>query len=246
MKLLTLTVAALITVGCRGTNQSQGGSVSPTAKETTTAVSMADQSKTDSAVERVPTNFTNVDFKNFSYPVRFKNQTIRLKDGHVEFLQDKVFYNAWFDLKAVDYADVNDDGKKEAIVQLVWVSCGASCDGGSWLFFIYESAGNRAKLLSKIETGSLAYQECGLKSFVLEGRSLSLETFQPCAFDGVSIRSTQKRGAKDPIGKFGAEEFTRFRLVFAGNRFKLQKREIFPFPQGEVLNYQSTVEISDE
>ena len=194
--------------------------------------------------KEVPREFTSIDFKNRSYPITWKHQTVTLKDGRLEFYEDKIFYNAWFNFDGVDFLDLNGDGKPEAIVQLDWVSCGASCYGGSSLFYFYAINRQRTTLLSRLELGSVGY-DCGLKSFVLKSRLLTLETFRPCRFNGVSFQPTHtdrdERG-----GKFLTNRFTRFTLYFNGSRFVQRTRKVFPHPEEDFRGYQPTIEISDE
>src|SRR6266536_2022235 len=130
------------------------------------------------ATEEVPQQFAPIDFRNLAYRINWKNQLVHLKNGHAEFFEHKILGNSWFDLDDPHFVDLNGDGVKEAVVTLHWVACGASCDGGSFHFYFYQIKKRELRLLTKIETGSLAYQECGLKSFVLEGKKLVLESFQ--------------------------------------------------------------------
>lgn len=87
-----------------------------------------------------------------------------------------------FALKDVYYRDVTGDGKPEAIVWLSHVSCGASCDGGSSIFYIYSMEAGKLKTIWRYETGTYAYG-CGLKSFTLSGRNIVLELFGDCTKD---------------------------------------------------------------
>lgn len=246
-KLLTLTLILPIAVSCgdSASERRDTGIPQPPIKNASTPRDVDTNATAHSIDERVPVEFTSVDFGNFSYPISWKNQTVSLKDGHAEFYEHKIFHNSWFDIKGVGYADLDGDGTKEAVVQLVWVACGGSCDGGSWLFYVYKSTAGKVNLLSRIETGSFAYQGCGLKSFVLNRSQLVLETFQVCQFDGVSIKPA-KKPKPEPIGKFDADEYTRFTLRFAGRAFKSHNREIFPWPEGDALNYLSIVSVKDE
>lgn len=191
----------------------------------------------------VPVEFSGIDFKNLAYPINSKPGRVRLKDGRVEFFEDKDPGNSWFEFKDVDYVDLTGDEKREAVVRLVWVACGGSCDGGSFLFYFYSIENGRLKPLSRIEMGSLAY-ECGLKLFVLSKRTLTLEAFRQCSFDGVSLRSAYD--ADERGGKFIAKEFTRFTLTFDKRRFVSKKREVIPNPEIDVKNYPVKITISNE
>src|SRR6266849_1272698 len=185
--------------------------------------------------KEVPTEFNGIDFKNQTYPMSvnlsytttFRTRTVRLKDGSYEYQDRGGLGGAQYELDDVDYIDLTGDGRKEAVVRLSQLVCGASCDGGSHFFYFYSSAHGKATLLSRIETGSLGY-DCGLKSFTLKRESLTLETFKACSFDGISIKPVH--GKDERGGKFIANEFTSFTFMFRRSRFVLKKREVFPNP----------------
>jgi len=249
---LILTVTLTVGAGCasRGAlklnNQPKGNQNAQQASGTATPGDLnlsANDSKKPDEKKEVPSEFRIVDFKNFSYPISWKHRTIPLKDGRAEYFQDKYLGNAWFDFDDVDYIDLTGDGNKEAVVQLSAVMCGGSCDGGSALFYFFTSKQGKLTLLSRMETGSIAY-ECGLKSFTLTGRKLVLEVFRRCSFDGVSLNSAYDADAVG--GKFIASEFTRFEFVFKGRRFVQKKRELIANPENNVKNYPSKVSISND
>jgi len=138
-----------------------------------------------------PENFKQVDFKNYSYGSYtysdMKTLKLTLKDGELE-VPDEL---SSFTLKDVYYKDVTGDGKAEAIVMLSHVQCGASCDGGSNLLFIYTVRGGKLKNLWKYETGSYAYG-CALKSLTAAGREIVLELFGRCPTPAVEYPSSTK------------------------------------------------------
>jgi hypothetical protein len=253
--LFLLTVALMVGPGCANHSNPQVGNTvvsrnTPTPASATSPI--AENSREPSheikKPKDVPTEFKEIDFKNISYPISWKHRTIPLKDGHVEYFEDKYLGNAWFDFEAVDYVDLTGNGKLNAIVQLHAVMCGASCDGGSQFFYFFSVKGSKLTLLSRIESGSLGYGACGLRSFALEKRSLVLEVFHVCRFDGTSLKA-----ANDPhpnpnaqVGKFVADKFTRFVFAFSGNRFHLKTREVSPNPQEDISNYSSKVTISND
>lgn len=248
-RLLIPTLALIVGANCASRSSSQNTNLTASQGIASPQPSPTDGGSAKEAgpeSQDVPREFSKVDFKNFSYPIRWKHQTVRLKDGHLEFFEDRIFYNARFDIGGVYYADLDGDRKKDAIVQLHWVSCGVSCDGGSYLFYFYQSAGGRPRLLSRIETGSFADQECGLKSLGLDHEKLVLETFQNCGFDGVSIKPIRKPDAADRLGKFGANNYTRFVMSFKGKAFIAQRREVFRWPQGDAMNYSPTINIKND
>lgn len=245
-RLLALTIIFLFAANCaRDTRQTTSVAPSPTVINSPSPSPTNDPTvKAESTEKKVPPEFQAVDFENFSYPLSWKHQTVRLKDGHLEFFKDKIFYNGWFDLDGVDYVDLNGDGKKEAIVQLSWVSCGASCDGGSSVFYFYSQVRGKPILLSRLETGSIGY-DCGLKSFVLKNGNLSLETFRSCRFNGFQFKPSYDPGEEG--GKYLSNRYTRFTLQFNGIRFVLKNRRVFRFTEvQDIGNYEPKIEISND
>jgi hypothetical protein len=190
----------------------------------------------------VPPEFEKVDFKNFSYPTSMRKRDIRLKDGSYEY-PDPYGGGDTFDLTGVDFADVTGDGRKDAIVRLRRISCGGSCDGSSQLFYVYSARRNKPNLYWRIETGSLGYG-CGLKSLDIKGRKVTLELFNRCRSGSVSFE--REAAGEDGTGKFGATAYTRFRFVSNGKTVALKGRQTFPFPQGNVMNYDAEISIGDD
>jgi hypothetical protein len=181
----------------------------------------------DAAKEKdVPAEFAGVDFANLSYPVDWKKKRVQLKNGRRDY-NDLVDYSNNFTLGDVYYVDFTGDGKKEAIVDLVWEHCGGSYDAGSHLFYFYEIRRGRLTLLQRISTGSLGYG-CGLKDFSAGSGTLIIEVFRDCSYSGGAF------GSKQQLSKFEAHEFTRFTFEAARGRFALKKREVLPHPSGDV------------
>lgn len=249
MKELSLVVLALIIGTNCGkqaalTNESENGNLNQRPVVTSLLPEPVDSGRGDAKEgesKAPPVAFKDSDFKNFSY-VTSARQTIRLKDGSHEYANPEGGGDT-FDLAGVSYVDLTGDGKEEAVVELFQVSCGVSCDGGSHLFYFYSSSNGKAKPLWRFETGSLAYG-CGLKSFVVRKRKMTLETFSNCRFSGPVLESSSDPNETGG-GKFSAVSFTRFVLEFDGNRFVPGKRQLFPFPEGDVKNYSADVRISD-
>lgn len=217
-------------------------STPPAVTSPTPLDSMRSTPKEPEKKKDVPSQFSAVDFKNFSYPVSWRRRPIRVEDGRYEYSVPKYLGGGWVDFKDVDYSDLNGDGRKEAIVRLIQVMCGGSCDGGSYLFYFYSLRRGKLKLLSRLETGSIAY-ECGLRSFVLNKQKLALELFKPCRFKGTSFVETPEN-PDGPGGKFSAHYFTRFLFEFDGRRFVPKKRKVLPNPLENVLNYSPKVSIN--
>lgn len=205
----------------------------------------ADASTKSEKQEDVPSTFRGIDFKNFSYPISGRKASIRLKDGKYEYshVEEKDLGDGWFDFEDVSYVDLVGKGEKEAVVRLLWVQCGGSCDGGSHLFYFYSLQNKSPALRWRIETGSAAYT-CGLKSFELAKGKLTLEAFRSCSLKGVSLESAYDADVRG--GKFIAPEFTQFVFEFNGGTFDLKQREVFPNTQHDVKNYDPKIIISND
>lgn len=219
----------------------QQASVTPT--PTPTGIVAGDMKESQRKKE-TPAEFSNIDFSNLSYPVSRERGSIRLKNGKYQYDDEKSSSHDSFELVDVDYADINGDGKKEAVVRLFRVSCGASCDGGSQLFYFYSIREKNLSLLTRIETGSLGYG-CGLKSLIVNKQQLTLEVFKKCKLTGTTIEPTSDADDEGG-GKFVAKDITRFLFRLDGRKLALEKREVFPNESEDIRNYGSTVSISDE
>jgi len=185
----------------------------------------------------VPQTFEHVDFKNHSFGhyrlASGKTLKLTLKDGEHTYDYPLVD-QGWLVLNDVYYTDTNGDGTPEAVVILWHVQCGGSCDGGSALIYIYAAHKRKLQTLWRYETGSLAYG-CGLKSFSLENRQITVETFGTCP-----------RSARDYPGpaKFVIENMTRSVFRFNGRRFIRRRLEFISGPARDVKNYRSEIRIS--
>ncbi len=224
-----------------GSPNAKPASPSPT---TETVSTTAPAARDDSESQKVPTKFMEVDFKNFSYPTNWRNRRVRLKNG--EFVHPEGAGGDTYTFAAVNFADLGDKTKPIAVVRLLLVSCGVSCDGGSHLFYFYTIRNRRPSLFWRIETGSLGY-ECGLKSFVLSQKKLTLEVFRTCQTKGTSIRESYDpdRGEDESGGKFKANSFTRFVFEFNRGRFIKRRRQVLPNPDPDIINYDQQISIGD-
>lgn len=192
--------------------------------------------------EGIPFAFKGIDFKNFSYPTIWRTQIIPLKNGIYEYEDPKTLGHNTYNFEGVTYAKLIGDGKKEAVVQLFRVICGGSCDGGSHLFYFYSVHQNKLKLVWQIETGSLAYG-CGLKSFTIKKRTITLELFRKCHFKDAAFENDLDQ---KEVSKFEAKNFTRFTFNYTGQKFALEKRDIFPYTEESVKNYRPEIRISND
>jgi hypothetical protein len=195
--------------------------------------------------KKVPAEFMGVDFKNFSYQTNWRNRRVRLTNG--EYVHPEGGGGDTYKFFSLDFADLNDGGEPIAIVRPLQVSCGVSCDGGSYLFYFYRVRKGKPSLFWRIETGSLAY-ECGLKSFVLSQGTLNLEVFRTCQTRGSSIQESSdpdKGQDEGGGGKFKAKTFTRFVFEFNNGQFIKKRTQIFPNPNPDIMNYDEQVSIRD-
>lgn len=182
-------------------------------------------------------NFQGTDFDNFSYPYRFswgKNIRVALKNGKYEY--DLPIGRGWFTLKGTYVRDITGDNRPEAIVVLWHISCGASCDGGAALIYIYSFSNRRLKQLWQYETGSLAYG-CGLKSFTARRTELRLELFARCSKTNRALNETSS------TGKFQVAGVTRVTFSSNGTRFIARKRQFFSSAERSVKNYEPEIKI---
>src|SRR5882762_714287 len=244
---LILILALLVATNCSSHRVSQTNSAvvsqnaaTPQVKAPSLASGHSEISGGSHTKKDIPAAFTAIDFKNHSYPGR---QRIGLSNGSDEHAFQNSGGGVTFDFKDVYYVDLTGDGKEEAIVRLSRVECGGSCDGGSDLFYFLSAKNNKLIFLSRIETGSIGYG-CGLKSFVLHERTLVLEAFRKCTFDGISLNSAYDADVKG--GKFTANEFTRFTFRFNGRTFVQRKRELLPNTASDVKNYPVEISIVND
>jgi hypothetical protein len=185
----------------------------------------------------VPSTFEHVDFKNHSFGhyrlFSGKRVELTLKDGECWYDYPRLD-QGWFALNDVYYADVDGDETPEAVVLLWHVQCGVSCDGGSALIYVYAAHKRNLRTLWRYETGSFAYG-CGLKSFSLKDRQITVETFGTCP-----------HSARDSPGsaKFVIENMTRSVFRFNGKRFVRRRLRFISAPARDVKNYKPEIRIS--
>ncbi|HJU91891.1 MAG TPA: hypothetical protein VJ656_03060 [Pyrinomonadaceae bacterium] len=176
----------------------------------------------------IPEEFAQVDFGNWQY-------------GPVALVQGE-YESAWkegggetFSLKDVFYTDVTGDGKPEAIVNLSYLQCGGSCDGGSDLFYVYQKSKTGVRKIWTYETGSMAYG-CGLKSFTIRKKQIAIEMFGHCWESASSFETS---------GKFMVRDVTRSVFHFNGKRFVKRLTEVTAAPIRDVKNYTPEVNIHE-
>ena len=244
---LVLALALIVETGCgnriapptKDNSLKQGTGVSLTIAAS--EVAHPDASVKVKETKEPPPTFRRVDFKNLSYPISWKNERVSLQGGKREYNQHKNLGNGWFELEDVYYVDITGDEREEGVVVLTAVLCGVSCDGGSHLFYFYSVEKNKLKLLWRFETGSLGYG-CGLKSFDLSKRKITLEVFNTCNFKGATLEP--RYDSERTGGKFHTESITRFAFEFRGRKPVLKNREVFPYPREDLRSYSATISIN--
>ena len=215
----------------------------PTPTPALVADNAPSNSDNEAALE-APPEFKEIDFKNFSYPTNLRGE-IRLRDGKSEHKNQEGGGGGTYHFRSIGFADLIGDARKEAVVELIQVSCGASCDGGSSLFYFY-SLQKQPSLFWRIETGSLGYGECGLKSFLLAKRTVTLEVFQTCRIRGTKFQPAFGLNQNDEncqVRKYTANTFSRFEFEFRSGKVMRRERKVLPYPPCEIGNYKATVNI---
>ena len=183
----------------------------------------------------VPENFAEVDFENWQYGrYRFGGSDLDLTLAHGQY------ESAWkggggetFFLDDVLYSDLTGDGKPEAIVNLSHLQCGGSCDGGSELFYIYQSSKRGLRVIWQYESGGMAYG-CGLKSITLTKKQIVMEMFGQCWEPASSFTTS---------GKFMVRDVTRSVFHFNGKRFVKRSTEVTAAPVRNLRSYNPEVHI---
>jgi hypothetical protein len=179
----------------------------------------------------VPENFSEVDFKNFSYgsyvATDGTSHALNLWRGT---MGDE---SEWFELKHVFYKDLTGDGIADAIVRIRHAKCdGSSCDITD-LFHIYTTRNGKLKDLWQYETGTYAYG-CGLKSLTIAYKQMVMELFGRC--------STQAMISPGPA-KFLVEDSTSTVFEFDGHRFVTKSARYNLEPMRNVKNWEPAIQI---
>jgi hypothetical protein len=195
-----------------------------------------DDSKIGERTSLVPNDFKQIDFKNYAFPYKDyngKRRNVPLKNGEYEY--DFADERGWFTFEDVAYVDMTNDGRSEAIVMLEHVTCGASCDGGAGLFYIFSAQRNKLESLWQYETGSGAYG-CGLKSIIVKGGRVNLELFGRCI-----------HGNNPPAGlaKFLVKDLTRIAFGWNGREFVTTRKKIIASPVRDLKNYLPVISIHE-
>jgi len=161
-----------------------------------------------------------VDFSNFSYPLpkdfiepAREQKPIILRDGKLSATRDKHGFVAEMGMSLINigYGDATGDGEEEAIIVLSVQTGGSALPN---IVYVYTWRDERPFLLWSFVTGDRA--DDGLRRVFTENGKLLLELYSPI----------DKKGDCCPA------YFKRIRLIWRGNRFRLEsKEELLPNPE---------------
>jgi hypothetical protein len=189
-----------------------------------------------------PEEFKEIDFENF----RFRNLSgldyrqsryITLKNGEFEYEEKNILGGTRYSLGEIFYVDLAGNEKKEAVVFVYSLSCGASCDGGSATIYFYSAENNKPILLGMIQTGSTAYG-CNTKSFAIRNKTIYLEQFGRC---NGSINEDNHLYSS----KFCVKDLTKTVYYFQNSKFVKTANNVEVTPETNVMNYFPEISIND-
>ena len=183
----------------------------------------------------VSPNFAHVDFQNRSYGQYSTSSGDRI---NLNLINGDYKYSdgdgrEWFELSDIYFTDVTGDETPEAIVNLLHVQCGASCDGGSDLFIVYRTHDSSLKEIWRFETGSYAYG-CGLKSLTIMKKQLTVQMFGKCLQPELEYSGP---------GKFLIAHTTLSNFRLSRGRFVKTDTEFFFAAVRDLRNYHPQIHI---
>lgn len=165
----------------------------------------------------------DVDFKNFSYSLdKNKDNGFTLTNGEKPYGQME---DITFRLRNVQYTDLTDDNKNEAIIN-IFVGYGGS--GTTSLIYIYTLKNQQPKKLWEINSGYNA--NGGLKEIYSKGNNLIVEFFSDTKFDENNYEFIFPNIQKYPRAECCPNNFTKFEFKWSGEKFILNEKP-------ELLNY---------
>ena len=180
-------------------------------------------------LKNIPPEFSEIDFKNFTYKSILENGKFKLKNGVFEkkVKTSNEYADQWENWRvnfgAVVFIDVNNDSKKEALVEISETqSAGSSYSAYGYKLFTLQD--KKTRLIWEISTGSES--NCGHKHFSIEKRKIILEVFGIC--------KTPQMRSENYSGDFFADNFTRLVFSWNGKEMFEESREVLPYPEKEV------------
>jgi len=189
----------------------------------------------------VPDEFNRIDFENFTYPTTYPKNSITLKDGEYEYENKKSLGGGTFNLSEVYFVDLTGDKVKEALVLIVRIDCGGSCDGGAYLLYVFGQNRQKPKLLWSGELGSAGYC-CGLKTLTIMDRKIMFDLYGRC---NTKMKEAMTKEEFFNTGKFSSIGFTEYIFGFNETKFVREKTEFHPVGKIYHLNQLPEIRIND-
>jgi hypothetical protein len=180
---------------------------------------------------KVPERFAKVDFRDFKYSFgTLNNGELDTRDPNSPLAGGMTF-----SLKDVFYLDLDRDGNEEAVVLMNEVGCGASCDGGATVIYVYSASPSTPTLRGKIDLGSRS-SGCTLKALAIEKSVFEIVQFGKCTKGPYSDPTV-------PKCKFCASGETTSTWIFKDGKLKRTSVAERDTPEVDTMNYISTLTI---
>lgn len=161
-----------------------------------------------------------VDFKNFAFPETKDYPEFRLKDGEKPYEHMR---EDGIDLFKIEYSDLTNDGKEEAILMMSIQTGGSAIPN---LIYIYTLKNGKPKLLWEFMTGDRA--DGGLKKIYTENGELIVELFGDSKIvdDKWSFHIPEEKY----LGDGRPSIYTKNRFKWDGKKFTVEgKPELFDY-----------------
>lgn len=174
-----------------------------------------------------------IDFENFTYfwtkGLSTKDEkTFTLKNGELPYEKERIGVS----LAKVEYGDLTNDSKDEAIINLGLQTSGSAMPN---MVCIYALENEKPKLLWSFDTGDRA--EGGLKKVYAENGGLIVELFGDDKFENGEWKFDLPK--KDAGGLCCPTAFTKLRFKWNGKKFVVDgKPELFNYDWRKEMNKQ--------